>query len=121
MSKYTWSQVYDFTVKLKADMAAEDNGYNMTDDFSQAIYLLYNGEMISGDFYYGTRSTDHRMIECTMEIDRYDKNFWDEVHERFYIVRLVPESQTALIKVGQKLTDAQAFILTSYMYRVEEY
>lgn len=121
MGKYTISEIVAFSEKLKADMASEDYDYHMTKTLKDAIYILYNGELISGDFDYGVRSTDHRMIECTMEIDRYTPGFWDEVHERFSLVRLVPESGYALIKQGQQLSKAQKLILARTNYILEEY
>lgn len=84
-----------------------EEGYNMTDNPYEAIYILTDGQLISGDFDYGSRGTDHRMIEIVTPINRYDKNFWDYVHRELKLVMLVPETKVALIKKGQELTAAQ--------------
>ncbi|WP_353856762.1 hypothetical protein [Bacillus sp. Bos-x628] len=98
-----------------------EEGYTMTDNFYEAIYMLADGSMISGDFDYGVRGTDHHMIECVMDSDRYDDNFWDDVHTQLNIIRLVPETEIALIKEGQELTEEQQEILKEYSYELEVY
>jgi hypothetical protein len=98
-----------------------EEGYNMTDNINEAIYLLSDGSMISGDFDYGSRGTDHRMIEILMESDRYDDNFWNDVHTQLEVVRLVPESNMALIIEGQELSTAQEALLINTEYEIEVY
>ncbi|MCY8256471.1 hypothetical protein MOC12_21170 [Bacillus spizizenii] len=98
-----------------------EEGYNMTDNLDEAIYILADGQLISGDFDYGMRGTDHRMIECIAEGDRYDNNFWENVHNEFQLVRLVPETQIALIIEGQELTAEQEEILNNSSYEIEVY
>jgi hypothetical protein len=99
----------------------EENGYTFTKKAKEAIYIFPNGLMIDGVFDYGSRSEDHRMIECLMDSDRYDNNFWDDVHNQLGVVRLVPESQYALIAVNQELTKEQLVIINKLGYEVEEY
>lgn len=99
----------------------EEYGYSTTNNPSEAIYIFPNGLMISGDFDYGSRGTDHRMIECFMESDRYDNNFWNDVHEQLQVVRLVPETMFALIINGQQLTNEQLTIINNNGYEVEIY
>ena len=39
-----------------------ENGYYLTDDIKESIYILRNGKMISGNFDCGIRSVEHREI-----------------------------------------------------------
>lgn len=98
-----------------------EEGYNMTDNLYEAIYILEDGSLISGDFDYGLRGTDHRMIECVMDSDRYDENFWKDVHDKLNVVMLVPETSFALIKEGQELTEEQQEVLNGSTYVIEVY
>lgn len=99
----------------------EENGYTFTNNGNEAIYIFPNGLMIDGMFDYGNRSEDHRMIECLMESDRYDDNFWDDVHDQLKVVRLVPETKFALISKGQELTKEQLTLIEKWGYDIEEY
>lgn len=99
----------------------EENGYTFTKNAKEAIYIFPNGLMIDGVFDYGSRCEDHRMIECLMESDRYDNNFWNDVHNQLGVVRLVPETMYALILKGQKLTEQQINIINRNGYEIEEY
>jgi hypothetical protein len=99
----------------------EENGYTFTKNGKEAIYIFPNGLMIDGVFDSGIRGEDHRMIECLMETDRYDENFWDDVHSQLGVVRLVPETMYALIAKGQQLTKQQLNIINKAGYEVEEY
>jgi hypothetical protein len=99
----------------------EENGYTFTTNPKEAIYIFPDGSMIDGCFDYGSRGEDHRMIECLMESNRYDKNFWDDVHSQLNVVRLVPETMYALIAKGQQLTKQQLKIINKAGYDIEEY
>jgi hypothetical protein len=99
----------------------EENGYTFTKNAKEAIYIFPNGLMVDGMFDYGSRSEDHRMIECLMDSDRYDNNFWDDVHEQLKVVRLVPETKYALIAQNQELTKEQLTIIKKTGYDIEEY
>lgn len=99
----------------------EENGYTFTKNAKEAIYIFPNGLMIDGVFDYGSRCEDHRMIECLMDSDRYDSNFWEDVHNQLGVVRLVPESMVALIIEGQKLTKEQLTIIKKWKYDIEKY
>lgn len=98
-----------------------DNGYELTENPMEAIYIFEDGTMIDGIFDCGLRSEDHRMIECLMESDRYDNNFWDDVHSQLKVVRLVPETKFALIAENQILSPIQESIINEYGYEVEVY
>ena len=98
----------------------EDDGYEFTDNPEEAIYVLRNGDMVSGGFYDGIRGEDHRMIESVMDdIDRYDDNFWSEVFNRTSMLMLIPETKQALIGENQKLTSKQKYILKQLGYELE--
>jgi hypothetical protein len=99
----------------------EENGYQLTNNPKEAIYIFPNGEMIDGGFDCGSRGEDHRMIECFMDSDRYDDNFWNDVHDQLKVVRLVPETMYALIAVDQELTKEQLNIIKEAGYEIEEY
>lgn len=71
----------------------EESDIFTTDDPAEAIYVLRDGTLISGDFEYGSRGEDHSCIERVFDdINRYTKNFWEEMFERTEVVMLVPES-----------------------------
>ncbi|MHC5291055.1 hypothetical protein ACYSTM_21105 [Bacillus licheniformis] len=98
-----------------------EEGYNMTDNPFEAIYILTDGQLISGDFDCGCRGTDHRMIECVIDGDRYEDDFWDKVHTDLGLVRVVPETEIALIKEGQELTAKQEEIISQIGFEIEAY
>ena len=93
---------------------------NLTDDPKEAIYMFPNGLMIDGGFDCGSRGEDHRCIEEITVNDRYG-NLWDEVHNELGLIRIVPESRTALISESQTLTAAQKNFIKEYHYNVEAY
>lgn len=100
----------------------EEYGYKMTKKFMEAIYIFPNGEMVDGGFDCGSRGEDHRMIECIMDgMDRYTSGFWDAVHDIYGVVRLVPETKYALVKIGQELTKEQRRLIKAYRFKIEEY
>lgn len=108
--------------KIVDTITSEEEGYTLTEKANEAIYILSDGRMISGYEEGGnTRTIDHRMVECLMETDRYDNEFWEEVHARFKLVMLVPETKIALVKPGQKITDEQQNVLNELEYKLELY
>lgn len=94
-----------------------------TDSIHNALWLLPDGSMLDGEFDGGMRGQDHRIIESGIEkYDRYDGDlFWNEIHKNYRCVRLCPESNVALIKQRQKLTDVQKTILSNTSYEIECY
>lgn len=85
-----------------------DEGIETTENLEEAIYILDDGQMISGMFYDGMRTEDHRIIEVLFDdIDRYTKDFWERVHERTGMIQHVPETSFILIKQGQEPTAEQ--------------
>lgn len=100
----------------------EEYNSRLTTNINEAIYLLPDGRMLDGCFYYGCREHDHRIIEAVYNNkDRYTKGFWDSVHKDYRLVRLVPESKVALIRKNQRLTNEQKQILLNSTYEIEKY
>lgn len=96
---------------------------NTTDNILEAIWILGDGTMLSGDFDCGSRGTDHRVIESVVEdFDRYDgQAFWDHVHEAYDAIRLVPEAMLALIKPFQTIGAEQRDFVEANGYTFEIY
>lgn len=97
-----------------------------TDSLSTAMYLLPDGSMIDGEFDCGMRGQDHRLIFGAVNYPNYyevsnPSELWDRIHKEYKVVRLVPESNTALIKGHQRLTDTQKEILANSSYVIEKY
>ena len=112
--------------KIKAYV--EDYGYEMTDNLDEALYILRDGSMISGGYDMGIRGEDHNMIvDLISEGVEKDKNsegatnFWKALHQKTSLVRVVPETNSALIATGQQLTAPQRHVIDELGYRVEEY
>lgn len=86
----------------------EAEGVETTEDINEAIYILSDGTLISGMFYDGMRTEDHRIIEVLFDdIDRYTPNFWEVAHKRTGMIQHVPETSFILIKQGQEPTEEQ--------------
>lgn len=100
-----------------------EEGYSFTENPREALYILSDGTMISGDFDCGIRGTDHRMIESFVEgADRDDESiFWNIVHYELKLVRTVPETMVALIGTKQTPTAEQKRILSDAGYKIEKY
>lgn len=95
----------------------EEEGVETTENLEEAIYILDDGTLISGMFYDGCRTEDHRIIEVLFDdIDRYTYDFWEQAHERTGMIQHVPESNWILIKQGQEPTPEQQ----EYFDMVEE-
>lgn len=102
---------------------AEEEGITLTDDPEESIFILRDGTGISGDFDMGIRGTDHNTITGLVEpeIDQNDNEFWARVHATTGVLRLVPETSTAMIMEGQQLTTAQQNAIESVNATVQEY
>ena len=86
----------------------EAEGVKTTENLEEAIYILSDGTLISGMFYDGDRTEDHRIIEVLFDdIDRYTPNFWHIAHERTGMIQHVPETSYILKTVGQGVTTEQ--------------
>ena len=105
---------------------AIEGGLEVHDDLSRAMYLLPDGSMIDGEFDGGMRGQDHRAIFVAVDYPDYytvsnTMELWDRLHKEYRLVRLVPESNTALIKGRQQLTDIQKAVLNQSSYEIEKY
>lgn len=92
-----------------------------TTNIDEAIYILEDGSLIDGVYDMGMRSEDHRCIEAGIDLNRYDSNMWEVLHDTYKVVRLVPETRYALIKQGQELNEIQIQLLSLTDYEIEEY
>lgn len=106
----------------------KDEELSFTDNLTDAIYLLRNGELIDGTDEYGERTEDHKTVQTLISEgkDMYTSSngfsiFWDALHKKTGMVRLVPESSTALISKSQTLTPEQEEVLSESDYTVEKY
>ena len=90
----------------------EAEGIETTDNIDESIYILDDGTMISGMFYDGDRTEDHRIIEILFDdIDRYTNNFWELAHKRTGMIQHVPECNQLLINKTNVLSDKQVKIV----------
>lgn len=88
--------------------AFENEGVETTTNLNEAIYILDDGTLISGMFYDGDRTEDHRIIEVLFDdIDRYTPNFWSIAHERTGMIQHVPETSYILKTAEQNVTEEQ--------------
>jgi len=96
-----------------------ESGCEMTTNPYEAIYLLTDGQMIGGEFDSGVRGCDHNMISILLPAGS-EMNEYDYAHE-LGLVRLVPETEYALINEGQELSQIQAEIIEDMGYTIEAY
>ncbi|EKF50655.1 hypothetical protein [Lactococcus garvieae] len=95
----------------------EDEGYNLTDEFDKAIYILQDGTLWSG--YYEeapeVRAVEHREIETFIEgveLDRNSDNFWPSILSE--VIMVIPEEETLLFLSESEYTDAQIAAMSTY-------
>ena len=91
----------------------ESGDLEITDNINEAIAVLPDGTLISGEFDCGIRGLDHNGL-----LDAGEN--WDDLHN-CNIIRLVPESETALINQKQRLNDIQLALLDNSSYTIERY
>lgn len=111
------------------DKYVEEVAQHYTEDIETAEYLFPDGRLVSS-WDYGMRGDDHRAIRNYFDVmgrpeldilNDHPKNFWNLVHNGIGAVRLVPETQTALLLEGQVLTTIQREILQSSSLKTEVY
>jgi len=91
----------------------ESGDLETTSNINEAIAILSDGTLISGEFDCGIRGLDHNGL-----LDAGEN--WDDLHN-CNIIRLVPESGTALINQKQQLNDIQLALLSDSEYAIERY
>lgn len=104
----------------------QDNEYQLTKDPQEALYILRDGSLISGNYEYGSRTEDHRMIEGLISEGKElytgdSEKFWGALHAKTGLIRVVPETQEALIGVNQSLSQTQRELIKRLDYQVDEY
>lgn len=83
-----------------------------TNNPERAIYIMRDGSLISGKYDYGSRTEDHRIVECLFnDINRYSSHFWEIVTFVTGMTMIVPETKTIMLVKGQDVTDGQFRIL----------
>lgn len=111
------------------DKYVEEVAQRYTEDIETAEYLFPDGRLVSS-WDYGMRGDDHRAIRNYFDVmgrpeldilNDHPKDFWNLVHNGIGAVRLVPETQTALLLEGQALTTIQREILQSSSLKTEVY
>ena len=107
-------------MNLKTITLQSNNELTLTNNFNEAIFLDKYGNLLSGDFDCGIRGLDHNTL-LDYTFSRFNNEVkWDIIHTS-KIVRLVPESRTALITFNQILTDYQKELITKNNYKIEVY
>lgn len=104
----------------------QDNEYQLTKNPQEALYILRDGSLISSNYEYGSRTEDYRMIEGLIsegkELYTGDpEKFWGALHAKTGLIRVVPETQEALIGVDQSLSQTQRELIKRLDYQVDEY
>lgn len=100
----------------------KDNDMTTTENIKEAIFILPNGQLISGEFDCGIRGLDHHVIEGLFDdLDRDNDTFWNDIVERTNIIQYVPETEIALIKKGQHITKEQQAMINQYQLQTEIY
>lgn len=100
-------------INLKNLCKDRDNEITLTNNFNESIYLDVTGNLLDGEFDYGSRGLDHNILKAiTIE--------WIDLHNGG-LVRLVPETKTALISQNQKLTPIQEKLIKTNHYEIETY
>lgn len=88
---------------------------DLTTDVSTAIAIFPDGSMVDGCFCCGIRGNDHNMVIGCLDCD------WQQAHDVYGVVRLVPETNVALIDVKQTLSRQQELLVKRGGYSVERY
>lgn len=107
--------------KLEYDIEEIADEFEFVDDIKESLWIAPGGEMLTGDYDMGVRGTDHRALLDFYDLDRDNQSSWDSLHEVGF-VRVVPETQKALIYENQPLTDIQEeLVIESQGFTFENY
>ncbi|MDK0636908.1 hypothetical protein P5F19_14120 [Clostridium perfringens] len=96
----------------------EDTGFGRVESLYESYYILPDGTFLGCNYDFGMRGDDHRMIFIATDLERND---WEGLHKAYRLIRFVPESNMALIKGRQRLTEEQKMVIDEYGLEVERY
>lgn len=104
----------------------EEWGYEQTDDPHDAIFVMRDGSMVSGEYdpYTGDRGLDHNIMADVLDdqgIPNSDPEIWAHIHQETGMVRLNPELHSALVMKDQELTDQQQSVIKGLDAKVDVY
>jgi len=102
---------------LKNDLIADDEEDTFTNNIDEAIFILNDGSLVSGEFYDGIRNLDHNSIKSRFE----PETSWKQLHDTYNFIRLVPETKTALVSGSQVITNSVKNMLNLSNYETEIY
>ena len=102
---------------LKNDLIADEDEETFTNNIDEAIFILNDGSLVSGEFYDGIRNLDHNSIKSRFE----PKTSWKKLHDTYNFIRLVPETKTALISGSQVISENVKNMLNLSSYEIEAY
>jgi len=102
---------------LRNDLIADDEEDTFTYDIDEAIFILNDGSLVSGEFYDGIRNLDHNSIKSRFE----PETSWKQLHDTYNFIRLVPETKTALVSSSQVITNNIKNMLNLSNYEIEAY
>lgn len=97
-----------------------ENKVEFADELNKSLWITPDNQLISGYSENGIRSIDHRDLLDLYNLDRQDTKSWDKLHEMGY-VRVIPETEYALIYENQPLSESQKDLIKSYNYKIEPY
>ena len=102
---------------LKNDLIADDEEDTFTNNIDEAIFILNDGSLVSGEYYDGIRNLDHNSIKSRFE----PKTSWKQLHDTYNFIRLVPETKMALVSDSQVVSKNIKNMLNSSNYETEVY
>lgn len=103
---------YKETIEIDNVITSEFKGVS-------SFYLLPSGEFLNCSEVNGYRRNDHSIIFKAIDnIKYYD---FETIHKTYKLVRLVPESEIALVYVGQSLTKKQKDAIKKIGFKIEKY
>jgi len=105
------------TDSLKNDLIDDDEEDTFTNNIDEAIFILNDGSLVSGEFYDGIRNLDHNSIKSRFE----PETSWKQLHDTYNFIRLVPETKTALVSGSQVITNSVKNMLNLSNYETEIY
>lgn len=89
-----------------------EEGYSITNNISESVYILSDGTLWSGEFNYGIRGVEHREVESFSPYDRYDGNkFWNDVMVNMGLVMIIPETEQVLVSPKYQPTENQNVLI----------